>query len=351
MEQETQNTCNNCQSSFELSYDYCPNCGQKKVQGIPRFTELIYDLFSTLFNLESKFFQTLKALFIPGRLTKDFFNGKRNSYYKPMRLFTLSFLANLAVLGYFANKHATIQDGQISISKELNEIKTGADSLWQDLDQKHALNDSIYAEVIDVREKIDSTYFKSADSIIIFDGFVFTDDQGNHSQMVQNISVKDINELDDEALVAKYNKKTFFEKTLFLQYLKILDDQKGMIPFAIGNLLWMMILLIPTLALVFHLLYIRRKKYYVEHVIFLLYFHPVAFISISLVLLLQSYLPNYTILIVLSGILIFFFLSMKYYFQQSWFKTFIKLCFVLFCYFILVLVFTMATLLLSMLFY
>ncbi len=351
MEQENQTACNNCRSSFEPIYAYCPNCGQKKIQGIPRFTELIYDLFSTLFNLESKFFQTLRALFIPARLTKDFFLGKRNAYYKPMRLFTLSFLANLAVLGYFANKHATVQDGQISLSKELNEIKMGSDSLWQELDEKHDSLDSTYTEVIDVRNKIDSSYFKSADSIIVFDGFVFTDGNGNQSQMIQSVSVKDIKELDEEALLEKYNKKTFFEKTLFLQYLKILDDQKGMIPFAIGNLLWMMILLIPALAFVLHLLYIRRKKYYIEHVIFLLYLHPVAFISISLVLLFQTYLPSYTILVVLSAILIFFFLSMKYYFQQSWLKTFFKLCILLFCYLNLVLIFTMATLLLSMIFY
>lgn len=351
MNQETLITCNNCKSSFEPRYTFCPNCGQKKIMGIPRFSELVYDLFSTLFNLESKFFQTLKALFIPGRLTKDFFQGKRNAYYKPMRLFTLSFLANLAVLGYFANQHATVQDGQISLSKELNDIKIGTDSLWQDLDQKHDSLDSVYAEVLNVRQKIDSSYFKTADSIMVFDGFVMTDGQGNQSNMVHKVSVKDIKELDDEALTAKYNKKKFYEKILFLQYLKILDDQKGMIPFAIGNLLWMMILLIPTLALVFHLLYIRRKKYYVEHVIFLLYFHPVAFISISLVLLLQSFLPNYTILVVLAGILIFFFFSIKNYFQQSWIKTFIKLCILLFCYLNLVLVFTMATLLLSMIFY
>ncbi|MEZ0326436.1 MAG: DUF3667 domain-containing protein [Fimbriimonas sp.] len=79
--------CPNCDAHH--SGAYCPTCGQKR----PAVSDLsasrfIADVFEAVTNTESKLLRTLRALLLaPGRLTLDYFQGKRQRYLKPVQLF------------------------------------------------------------------------------------------------------------------------------------------------------------------------------------------------------------------------------------------------------------------------
>lgn len=81
--------CKNCNA--ELSGKYCAHCGQKvytdKDKSVKKlFSEAVH--FITHF--EGKFFTTLKTIFLhPGKLSKDYSEGTRQKYYKPVSFYLL----------------------------------------------------------------------------------------------------------------------------------------------------------------------------------------------------------------------------------------------------------------------
>ena len=73
--------CENCRQILDPHADnYCPDCGQKNLPRRMSLANLIGEAFAVLFNFDNKFFRTAVAVFIPGRLTRDFFAGKRQRY-------------------------------------------------------------------------------------------------------------------------------------------------------------------------------------------------------------------------------------------------------------------------------
>lgn len=92
--------CKNCNNTLPFEAKYCPVCSQKVKSGKVTIREFIQEFFDTVFNLDSKLFQTLGGLFIPGKLTKEFFDGKRKSFAPPIRLFLVMLLLLLTMLSY-----------------------------------------------------------------------------------------------------------------------------------------------------------------------------------------------------------------------------------------------------------
>ena len=80
--------CQNCNS--KNVENYCPNCGQIKVISRITFADLIKDLLGNLSNFESTFFKTIKYLIIKPRIIiTDYINGKRKSYFNPIKILLL----------------------------------------------------------------------------------------------------------------------------------------------------------------------------------------------------------------------------------------------------------------------
>jgi hypothetical protein len=96
-----------------------------------------------------------------------------------------------------------------------------------------------------------------------------------------------------------------------------------------SNLPNVIILLLPLFALVLKLLYIRRKFFYVEHLIFSIHIHCFAFLLFSIWLLGEFFFPtleDYFFWIILL-FLFYTCLAMKTMFSQSWLRTFVKFIF------------------------
>ncbi|HSP87624.1 MAG TPA: DUF3667 domain-containing protein [Ignavibacteriaceae bacterium] len=83
------NTCTNCSITFTGSY--CNKCGQKINSGRIYFKELIHDFFGGYFHLDSPPLLTIKTLTTnPGFLIREFIDGKRKKYHKPVHYFILA---------------------------------------------------------------------------------------------------------------------------------------------------------------------------------------------------------------------------------------------------------------------
>jgi len=110
--------CGNC--GAELLGPHCFRCGQP-TQGLVRhFSSIVGDFFDSVFNLDSRTLQTLGPLFFkPGLLSREYFAGRRVRYVTPVRMFVFLtliafFVSNLA-LDIEAGDTVAVEDDAASI--------------------------------------------------------------------------------------------------------------------------------------------------------------------------------------------------------------------------------------------
>lgn len=92
---------------------------------------------------------------------------------------------------------------------------------------------------------------------------------------------------------------------------------------AVGNLTWMTLLMMPTLAFILLILYARRDYYYVEHLIFSFHYHAFAFLIASPAYLMANRWPA-GVGLAFGIILIYLFLAMRKVYKQGIIKTSLK---------------------------
>ena len=93
--------CANCGASLRLSppAKFCPQCGQETELHAPTLGEFAHEFVGHFVAAEGTLWRTLRLLFTaPGRLTNEYFAGRRRRYVAPLRLYlSASFVFFLAV--------------------------------------------------------------------------------------------------------------------------------------------------------------------------------------------------------------------------------------------------------------
>lgn len=82
--------CHNCGASLAIdpAPDYCPRCGQETHLHPPSFWEFVHEFVGHYVALEGALWRTLGLLLLkPGRLTREYFAGRRRRYVLPLRLY------------------------------------------------------------------------------------------------------------------------------------------------------------------------------------------------------------------------------------------------------------------------
>ena len=145
------------------------------------------------------------------------------------------------------------------------------------------------------------------------------------------IPTREIFELSPDSIIEKYHVQGFWQKIATKQAIKTMQNPGGLIHFYMSKLFWATVLLIPVTALFFSLIYRRSKRFYVEHVIFLLHFNTAVFLILIPVLWLSKYV-DYLQVIYLIWFCVHFIASLKGYYQQNWGKTLVKAAIIAFMY-------------------
>jgi hypothetical protein len=84
--------CRNCGTQAPLKF--CPECGQETTLHPPTLGEFLHEFVGHYVALEGALWKTLRLLLTkPGRLTREYLDGRRRRYVLPLRLYlTCSFL-------------------------------------------------------------------------------------------------------------------------------------------------------------------------------------------------------------------------------------------------------------------
>lgn len=109
-----ESACLNC--ATPLIGSHCHNCGQ--AAHVHRtLGAFFHDLLHGVFHFEGKVWHTLPMLiFRPGRLTREYINGRRARYVSPLALFLFSVFIMFAVIQQTAGELDVGKDGQAAIN-------------------------------------------------------------------------------------------------------------------------------------------------------------------------------------------------------------------------------------------
>lgn len=332
--------CPNCQTEMAITDKFCPSCGQKVQRRIPKLGELLAEFFDSVLNIDSKILKTFISIFIPAQLTILYFKGIRKKYYQPFRLFffvTVLFFTALSLTG-LKEKIMSMND-----SEELMGIKEKIHT------QKRleAVRDSVAIKFED-RQLVENVFDTLNNEFNISQGDTISINVAGDLAKYKIASV-DLLTLSGKEIIEKYEIEGFWDQLFAKQVIKTMKDPSGFTWSILGNLIWMLVLLMPAVAAVLKLLYIRRKRYFVEHLTFLFHFHAFAFFLSTLIIVAVWYFEkNWIYFILLGSVIVYLYSAMKRFYKQGWFKTLVKFSIMGLSYFFLSTIFFVFLMLISL---
>ena len=92
---------------------YCSACGERAVgpedESLAAF---LREQFHEVTSADGRLWRTFKALFVPGKLTAEYFAGRRGLYPRPVRIFLV---LNVVLFFYFSGNSGTIFKGPLEV--------------------------------------------------------------------------------------------------------------------------------------------------------------------------------------------------------------------------------------------
>ncbi len=277
---------------------------------------IVNEFFKDQLNLDNRFWFTLKHLFIPAQLTRLYFSGKRRSQANPIRLYFVLALLTVALFGSVIQEYVDgVKAFGFDARKQVNATLDTLGHVLKDLDTP---TDSIMATMrMKMRVQQDSIDLIDADGDLLRQYFEARADAPF------KVSVHDISHLSAHQIVSARNMHGL-EALYFRQKIKLYQRPDSLVSFALGNLGWILLAFIPLVALVLKMLYIRRSRYYIEHLVFALHQYGALLLLVVVALLAFRFFDQN-----LSGLLalafaIYLFVAMLRYYGQGKIKTALK---------------------------
>jgi Protein of unknown function (DUF3667) len=276
--------CENC--GAQLIGRYCAKCGQPAIDYHRSFGTLIADAADAFLNLDERFLKTFAlVLFKPWRLTNEFLAGRRQRYVHPLRLYLLASVAFFFVIRGIEHfqpspkGHSLIIDGKPKTS----EVAPSPSASPQASPQKPTDDNDLSLNFGDDNDQPRSPF----------------------AAWLRNRVKEKIGPSGDRGVI----------------FLKALIDNLGP----------MVLCCIPLFALVLKLLYVFKRRFYIEHLVFALHTHAFVFLSTLIIIgigfLLDWKLPTLTPIVctfLAFAVIINLLVAIRRVYGQNWFATLFK---------------------------
>jgi hypothetical protein len=270
---------------------FCANCGQRIDPPPLSMRLLMRGYLDDSFSLNATLPRTLAALFFrPGYLTREYLRHRISPFVPPFRLYLVTSLVFFLIVSFQTRSTEVVGTTQA----EMDSIQA---AVRDTIAAMEARGEEVPAERVGV--------------------FVDPTDEN----WADNAEINLGNETLDRLVQARLSE---------LGKLPPREAFRRILTGFIENAPKVMFLLLPLYALLLKVLYIRSKRFYVEHCVFSLHGHAFAF-SLIVVLIIANKVPieggEWLGLLTASLILwlmIYYWVALKRVYQQGWFKTTVK---------------------------
>lgn len=277
-------SCPNCGS--ESVGNYCAECGQKMraAHSLRAFAREVAD---DQLGIDAKLPRTLKALFFkPGLLTTEYMAGRIARYIPPFRLYLLASVLFFVLLSFLSGRSDWAEQAAREIGNDTSAAAQASRPAGGDLN----VGVSVRGE-------------RWLDSVAIDIPWQWLDQKVEANlealgKLPPNVALRTV----WNAIVEEMAKVMF--------------------------------VLLPVYALLLKLIYIRRRRYYIEHFIFALHIHAFAFALFTTMLF---YRNDWFVLALAIIVAVYTLLAMKRVYGQGPIKTFMKWATLGFAYMIIAL--------------
>lgn len=288
--------CENCGTT--LTGPYCAQCGQPAVDYHRSFGSLLADAADAFFNFDARFFQSFGLLlFKPWRLTNEFVEGKRARHVHPLRVYLIASVIFFLVINFLARDthfQANPAPGDTNLSLSAPSPMPGPFVI--------PTATPGFSLGVPALPSPTATPAPTPGLPLKFDGEESTSTFG---RWIEKRAKEKIGPTGDRG-------------DLFLKAL-------------IQHLAPMVLCCIPLFALVLKILYVFKKRFYIEHLIFALHTHAFVFLStviiigVGFLLALKSPVLTAVFCPFLGlAVLIQLLVAIRRVYRQNWFATLFK---------------------------
>jgi len=271
--------CMNC--GHRNSGKYCSICGQSFGTSAKPMKEIFSDI-ASIFSLDASIYKTIIPFLIqPGFLSKEFLDGKRKKYLSPIRLYLFMSILFFFIAGIYTKNRPDNPNSSIVLGPDQNS---------------------------EVSSEEPSGTSKSKSREFVFQGNSSSDKITQiDSTQIDSTGVEESGKFEESALKAADNRDLFVANLM-------------------KNISYSLFLLMPVFAFLLQLFYIRRKHFYVEHLIFSVNFHSFILLILSIVVGIHLIFKEHASFsnILLLAIPVYGIAGMMRFYKQGFFKTFLK---------------------------
>jgi len=319
--------CRNC--GDPTHGEYCPLCGQRKVDVQVSVFDLVRDLFEDQFGVERRTPATLLALlFRPGHLTREYLDGRIVRYIRPLKLYLVSSVVLFLLVGFFTMRgmdtiaagYGGMQAGSASVPEDpvAAQIQEGfRDAFGPGFPGVGGAGRSIQPPAPGTaaplpQDPVDTVAAQAADTVTVDPP---TGSRLGDHAWFRDLTVNTGSAALDQRIQARVDRLGRMEPA---------DAVRELLRAFLGYMPTLLFLLLPVFAGILKLLYIRTRTYYAEHFIFVLHTHAFVFGTFSLALV-----AAWVGLGLVAGLLqlwagVYIFLALRRVYGQGHLKTAIK---------------------------
>jgi hypothetical protein len=345
--------------------EYCPSCGQRKTVVQVSIRAMAAEALEDELTVDHRLPRTLHALFIrPGQLTVDYVNGRIVRYIRPFRLYLVSSVIFFLLLSFTslrfvreapigprdpaaqsvpadtpdpgARDPGDAADPPLRSAEAVDSALAGVRAALQQDGLPATVQDSLRAarnQLIREQARLRALDGRGASAgtgtepgppevrepdAHVTDTVPAAAEPGDPMAFLDNVNLRLGHARLDAAAAAKVRELRRMEPRQAAE--RLLSDFIGYIPSV-------MFLLLPLFAGILKALYIRRRRFYAEHFIFLLHAHAFIYLLFTVLLLavVLGWARSWLVLAIAGWILVYAYLGMRRVYGQGRLKTFAKL--------------------------
>ena len=298
--------CANC--GAELGGQFCHTCGQSSKSMIKFFGEVIKELLDDTLGYDSRLKHSLFPLFFkPGRLTLDYIKGKRFHYVLPFKLYLITSVLFILLIKNSTDTENLKFDNVVQNEVSQEERKEVEEEINRAFEEVNKANAAQGKKVIDFhlgenqpKDVVKPIAEPVAESVIESET-----DEKNLTKNTESESTSDEEESDnnftigssDDDINLNWNEDTQqldgvedlddgFVKTFVSRINPKLKSWKNnlepLVESVIETLPYMMFVILPIFAIFLKIFYAFSKRYYTEHLVFLLHNHSFIYMLMML---------------------------------------------------------------------